>query len=82
MAEDSLRRGVRWQPPAREPEVTKLPARADSDEPDASGACAQVLRLLGSGAEYEAGKAHTQDGAGVGPLKERTYSRGRGIRLL
>ena len=55
---------VRWQPPARE---TRHPARADSDEPDASRADAQAVgRRSGIGAEYEAGLARTEDGAGGG----------------
>ena len=59
------------------------PARADSDEPDASRACAQAVgRLSGSGAEYEAEKAQTKDGAGGGPAEERTCAWGRGMRLL
>ena len=71
---------VRWQPPARE---TRHPARADSDEPDASRADAQAVgRRSGIGAEYEAGLARTEDGAGGGPAEEQTCARGRGMRLL
>ena len=54
------------------------PARAD--EPDASGACAQAVgRLGGSGAEYEAEKAQTKDGAGGGPAEEQTCAPGTRI---
>ena len=60
-----------------------LPARADSDEPDASRADAQAIgRRSGIGAEYEAGLAQTEDGAGGGPAEEQTCARGRGMRLL
>ena len=68
-----------WHPPARD---IRHPARADSDEPDASRAYAQAVgRLSGSGAEYEAEKAQTKDGAGGGPAEEWTCARGRGMRL-
>ena len=71
---------VRWQPPARE---TRHPAQADSDEPDASRADAQAVgRRSGIGAEYEAGQARTEGGAGGGPAEEQTCARGRGMRLL
>ena len=71
---------VRWQPPARE---TRHPAQADSDEPDASRADAQAVgRRSAIGAEYEAGLARTEDGAGGGPAEEQTCARGRGMRLL
>ena len=70
---------VRWQPPARK---TRHPAQADSDEPDASRADAQVVgRRFGIGVEYEAEQAQTKDGAGGGPAEERTCARGRGVRL-
>ena len=39
-------------------------------------------RRSGSGAEYEAGLARTEDGAGGGPAEEQTCARGRGMRLL
>ena len=71
---------MRWQPPAGE---TRHPARADSDEPDAGRADAQAVgRRSGIGAEYDAGLAQTEDGAGGGLAEERTCSRGRGTRLL
>ena len=73
---------MQCQPPARE---TRHPARADSDEPDASRADAQaVRRRSGIGAEYEAERAQTKtkDGAGGGPAEERTCARGRAMRLL
>ena len=55
---------MRRQPPARE---ARHPVRADSDKPDASSAYAQAVgRLSGSGAEHEAEKAQTKDGAGGG----------------
>ena len=81
MAEDYLlHRGVRWQPPARE---ARHPARAESDEPDATRADAQAVgRLSGIGAEYEEEKAQTKEGAGGGPAEEWTCARGRGMRLL
>ena len=59
-----------------------LPARADPDEPDASRADAQAVgRRSGIGAEYEAGLAQTKDGAGGGPVEERTCARGRSMRV-
>ena len=68
---------VRRQPPARE---TRHPARADSDEPDASRADAQAVgRRSGIGAEYEAEQAQTKDGASEGPAEEQTCARGRGM---
>ena len=68
------------QPPTRE---TRYPAWADLDEPDASRADAQALgRRSGIGAEYEAERAQTKDGAGGGPAEELTCARGRGMRLL
>ena len=70
MARDKQHRGVWWQPPARE---TRQPARADSDEPDASRADAQAVgRRSGFGAEDEAGLARTEDGAGGGPAEEHS----------
>ena len=72
--------GVRWQPPARE---TRHPAWADSDEPDADRADAQVVgRRSGIGAEYEVEQAQIKNGAGGGPAEERTCARGRGMRML
>ena len=60
-----------------------LPARADSDEPDAGRADDQAVgRRFGTGAEYEAGQAQTKDGAGGGQAEEKTCARGRGMRLL
>ena len=50
------------------------------DEPRAYAQA--VGRLPGSGAEYEAEKAQTKDGAGGGPAEERTCARGRCMRLL
>ena len=73
---------VWWQPPARE---NRHPAQADSDEPDACRADAQVDgRRSGIGVEYETERrrARTKDGAGGGPAEERTCARGRGMRLL
>ena len=59
-----------------------LPARADSDEPDAGRADAQAVgRRSGIGAEYEAGLARTEDGASGGPAEERTCARGRSVTL-
>ena len=60
-----------------------LPARADSDEPDAGRADAQAVgRRSGIGAEYGAGLARTKDGAGGGPAEEQTCARGHAMRLL
>ena len=71
---------MRWQPPARE---TRHPARADSDEPDASRADAQAVGIRSSiGAEYEAGLAQTKDGAGGGPAEDQKCAWGRSMRLL
>ena len=71
---------VRWQPPASE---TRHPAQPDSDEPDVSRADAQAVgRRSGIGAEYEAGLARTEDGAGGGPAEEQACARGRAVRLL
>ena len=62
---------------------TRHPVRADSDEPDASRADAQAVgRRSGIGAEYEAERARTKDGAGGGPAEERTCARGRCMQLL
>ena len=59
---------VRWQPPARE---TRHPARADSDEPDASRADAQAVgRPSGIGVEHEAEQAQT----GAEPAVDRRSS--------
>ena len=50
-----------------------LPARADSDEPDAGRAYVQAVgRRSGIGAGYEAGLARTKDGACGGPVEEQT----------
>ena len=73
---------VRWQPPERE---IRHPAQADSDEPDACRADAQVDRRRSCiGVEYEAERAQTKDGAGGGPTEESqwTCARGPGMRLL
>ena len=71
---------MQCQPPARE---TRLPARADSDEPDARRADAQAVgRRSGIGAEYQVEQAQTEDGAGGGSAEEWTCARGRGMRLL
>ena len=60
-----------------------LPARADSDEPDAGRAYGQAVgRRSGIGAGYEAGLARTKDGACGGPAEEQTCARGRGMRPL
>ena len=60
-----------------------LPARADSDEPGKDRADAQAVgRRSGIRAEYEAGPARTEDGAGGGPAEEQTCARGHGMRLL
>ena len=60
-----------------------LPARADSDELDMGRADIQAVgRRSGIGAEYEAGKARIEDGAGGAPAEEQTCVRGRGTRLL
>ena len=82
----SLRRGTNYTAecggnlPQRE---SRHPAWADSDEPDASRADAQAIgRRSGIGAEYEAEKVQTKDGAGGGPAEEWTCERGRGMRLL
>ena len=56
---------VRWQPPARE---TRHPARADSDEPDASRADAQAVgRHSGIGVEHGAGPAVGRRSSGLHP---------------
>ena len=58
---------MQWQPPTRE---TRHPALTDADEPDASTDrpdAQAIKRRSGIGAEYEAEKAQTKDGAGGGP---------------
>ena len=55
----------------------------DSDEPGTDRADTQAVgRRSDIGAEYDAGLAQTEDGAGGGPAEEQTCSRGRGMRLL
>ena len=69
-----------WQAPTRE---TRHLARADPDEPDACRADAKVVeRHSGVGVEYETERARTKDGAGGGPVEERTCAWGRGMRQL
>ena len=41
-----------------------------------------VRRRSSIGAEYDAGLAQTEDGAGGGPAEEQMCARGRGVRLL
>ena len=63
--------------------MANIPARADSDEPDAGRADAQAVgRRSFIGAECEEGLARTKDGAGGGPAEEQTCARGHGMRLL
>ena len=62
---------VRWQPPARE---IRHPAQADSDEPDACRADAQVDGIrscIRVGAENETERARTEDRAGGRQAEER-----------
>ena len=85
---NSYRRRWRWTDHTAEcgcnlPRVRQHPARADSDEQNARRAYAPAVgSASGSGAEYEAEKAQTEDGASGGPAEERTCAWGRGMRLL
>ena len=59
-----------------------LPARADSDEPDAGRADAHAVGRALRHRSGVRGGAQTKDGAGGGPAEEQKWVRGHGMRLL